>query len=1002
MKKFAYTQKFFFLLFSFLLMCVAPVHVRAADVSGDFRAMWVSSAYNLDFPSKKGLTSAELKAEIDRIIGRAAQMRLNALMVQVRPSGDALYPSAIFPWAEALTGTQGVAPDGGFDPLAYWVERAHAMGIQIHAWINPYRVTYASAKITDVNQLAANHPARINPGLVIAHKDALYFDPGKPECRQLIADGVAEILRNYAVDGIHLDDYFYPDPAFPDDASYNLYGFGANKDDWRRENVNALVRLLQATVKEINPDIRYGISPFAIWQNNTSDPFGSATNGYESYKSSYCDSRRWVSEGWIDYICPQIYWNIGFEAADYAKLLPWWENICAGTHVDLYVGHAAYREDEGVAGWNDEVIRQLNMNATSPVVKGSIFFRAGSLDGFVGDRLSAYYTAKDSALLAAQSGAAASPPVPAGSGIVWVTEVPPKSPAPLSPAAPYIPNPAMTSLSVAQPNGDKTVTGVNGYNFFGTCVPGIPLYVNNTEVTNRTQEGFFSVYMPLSGGYNAFTFTQAGQPAVARAVTLKEPAAASGPEIMQTLGVYDAYPPQDEMASQNDGVYLSCAAPAGATVTARINGVTVPLSQDDGLVQNTGAVYRSSYSGIYTMPVNESGVILDIGKPMYVAEFNGQTYTATANGTLRLIGTEAPFYATVLDNPVWLFPNAGAEGGSAWKVISGQRDRVTAAKGDWVRLSSGGWIEAEAVLCTMENSYLRDVISNGRYEAGANEDLLIWNATVDAALYVDFDGKVMTVRFGMQKYAPNHGIDLSNSIFESLSAGMEGSTPVYYLTLREGVKLEGFYTDYVNGELRLHLKKRKSLTPGDKPLAGFNFVLDAGHGDTDNGAVGMMGAALAEKHINLSNSAKLSARLRELGANVTTVRDTDVFYTLNERTEVNRLNNPDMFVSLHSNSMAETTDATRIRGLTVWYRNPASKPLADSLMNSLHTVNPGTTRQNASNQSNFYVCRPSIAPSVIIEASFMCNIEDFAWLINESKQNELAWATANAILAYYR
>jgi N-acetylmuramoyl-L-alanine amidase len=281
--------------------------------------------------------------------------------------------------------------------------------------------------------------------------------------------------------------------------------------------------------------------------------------------------------------------------------------------------------------------------------------------------------------------------------------------------------------------------------------------------------------------------------------------------------------------------------------------------------------------------------------------------------------------------------------------------------------------------------------------------MIIWKSSVYSTLNVDFDGAKLTVRFGMQKNAPQHAINPFGTMFENISIGTEAGAPCYNLTLKTGAKLEGYYVDFQNNELRLHLKKRKALAPGDKPLTGFSFVIDAGHGDTDTGAVGPMGAAMCEKMINLANSKKLASKLAELGANVKTVRDTDVFYSLYQRTEISRGNNPDLFISLHCNSMPETTDASNIRGLTVWYRNKSSLPLADSFTTSLFRINPGTTRASqTSYQSNFYVCRPPWAPSIIIEASFMCNIDDFAWLINDAMQVEYTTAIANAILAYYR
>jgi len=383
-------------------------HAAYVKKSGtkDFRAVWVCSVLNLDFPSGRGLGAAELRAEIDAIVGRSVQMNMNAVVVQVRPSGDALYKSNLFPWSEYLSGTQGVAPNDGFDPLAYWVEQAHKHGLEVHAWINPYRVTHTTANITDVTSLAADNPARKEPSRVVEYKGALYYDPGLPENKKLVISGVEEIIKNYDVDGVHLDDYFYPGTDFPDDASYGRYGGGADRADWRRANVNDVIRGIRRVVSMRNKairfgaadrfkPIRFGVSPFAIWMNVSSSPLGSDTRGSESYKTMYADTRRWVQSGWIDYICPQIYWYRGFEVADYEKVLAWWVEVCADTNVDLYVGHAAYKEydNAGDADWDGEIVGQLEYNARMypDAVKGGIFFRYGNMLGDLGDSVSKLY-----------------------------------------------------------------------------------------------------------------------------------------------------------------------------------------------------------------------------------------------------------------------------------------------------------------------------------------------------------------------------------------------------------------------------------------------------------------------------------------------------------------------------------------------------------------------------------------------------------------------------------
>ena len=372
----------------------------AGTAAGEFKAVWVCSVLNLDFPSQTGLSNDALKQEIETIVKNTAALNLNAIILQVRPSGDALYKSDLFPWSEYLSGTQGIAPADGFDPLEYWIEQAHAHGLELHAWINPYRVTHATQHITDVNALANNNLAKLEPSRVVEYKDALYYDPGLYVNKKLVIYGVTEIVRNYDVDGIHLDDYFYPGTDFPDDAIYKENAMGTNKEDWRRVNVNDVIKGIQRVIarenKKENRNVRFGVAPFSIWMNASSSPLGSDTKGNEAYKNMYADTRRWVKSGWLDYICPQIYWYRGFEIADYVKILDWWVDVCKGTGVDLYVGHAAYREYESGGGdinWKGEIIGQLKHNAQNypGIIKGSVFFRYDSLQGELGKQISEFY-----------------------------------------------------------------------------------------------------------------------------------------------------------------------------------------------------------------------------------------------------------------------------------------------------------------------------------------------------------------------------------------------------------------------------------------------------------------------------------------------------------------------------------------------------------------------------------------------------------------------------------
>ena len=381
-----------------VLTLVTPAFAAGTpSASGEMRGVWVSSVYNLDYPSSPTTDSDKLKAEADEILDNCVKWGLNAVFLQVRPSGDALYKSDLFPWSKYLTGSVGTAPQDGFDPLEYWVEAAHKRGLELHAWINPYRIT--RSKDTEWNSLPSTHPAKMNPDWVVKYSDGnYYFDPGIPEVRDLVTRGAVEIVQNYDVDGLHMDDYFYPGTDFNDAATYQKYGSSfSNIADFRRDSVNQLVAQLDTAVHNIDPDIQFGISPSGIWANKSTDPRGSDTNGSEHYVSSYADSLYWIENGLVDYIIPQIYWEIGHKLADFVTLADWWNDTVAGSDVHLYIGMGAYRcadNPTGVWTTTDPLFDSLAYLENKDNVGGCVFFRYGSIPAVSGmaDRLTSWYS----------------------------------------------------------------------------------------------------------------------------------------------------------------------------------------------------------------------------------------------------------------------------------------------------------------------------------------------------------------------------------------------------------------------------------------------------------------------------------------------------------------------------------------------------------------------------------------------------------------------------------
>ncbi|HYP50457.1 MAG TPA: family 10 glycosylhydrolase, partial [Pyrinomonadaceae bacterium] len=328
----------------------------------EFRAAWIATVDNIDFPSSKNLTVEQQKTEIIRILDFAKELKLNAVVFQVRPHADAFYDSKIEPWSEYLTGKNGVAPEPLYDPLRFVVEEAHRRGILVHAWFNPYRAWHPAGK----SEPAANHISKTRPDLVRKYGKYLWLDPTEPEVQKLSADVIADVVRRYDIDGAHFDDYFYPYPEkdaagnkieFPDDKNWQKYKNGGGRltrDDWRRKNVDDFIQRVSVEIKKIKPDVMFGVSPFGIWQPVPERNIA----GFDAYAELYADARKWFQAGWVDYLAPQLYWQTTRKGLEYPVLFDWWqEQNKLKRH--LWTGVAAYRAEQYTGA---EIAKQVEIS----------------------------------------------------------------------------------------------------------------------------------------------------------------------------------------------------------------------------------------------------------------------------------------------------------------------------------------------------------------------------------------------------------------------------------------------------------------------------------------------------------------------------------------------------------------------------------------------------------------------------------------------------------------
>lgn len=472
------------------------------------------------------------------------------------------------------------------------------------------------------------------------------------------------------------------------------------------------------------------------------------------------------------------------------------------------------------------------------------------------------------------------------------------------------------NLVVAHPHNNTTISGA-GHNIWGQSIPGIPLYLNGEEITNRTPEGFFSLFYTLEYGENHLIFSQQGQEDIERIIT-------RGPAV-----------PAPPVAEQP--------------------------------------------------PIN-------------------------------IFPTYQFHYATVTSPVAWLFPNSTQIGGSDILVEQGMTDRIIAQRGNWLQLSNGYWIQTGNVSRfsgELPKNELEGTIARDRNIQLVNFRVM-GNHTPVARASFDKETNSITAYFGMHTSPP--GLDdtrfENDNIFSEISSGIDHNGVSYIrLVIDENYRVSGFdFTTHrytLNYEefnwLVLTVKTPRPLSPViNKPFYGFTFIVDPGHGGTDFGAIGPMGTYLSEKHIVLSVSEKLRDMLINLGANVIMTRYyNETTVALHDRVLMSRDVRPDMFLSMHGNSVAVTTNATNIRGFTIWYRNQNSYTISRNLLNRMRYINPYTNRDNNVNRANFYVVRPTWAPHTLLELSFLSNIDDFAWMIDEVNQERLAIYTIWALIDYF-
>ena len=368
-----------FLMFS-LSILKGNAQMLSTNPKNEFRAVWIATVANIDWPVSNTDNVEKQKADFIAILDTYKKLNYNAVIVQIRSVGDAFYPSNFSPWSKYLTGKEGQAPKPYYDPLAWMIAETHARGFEFHAWLNPYRATMD----LKTENLSPKHDYFQHPEWMIKYGDKYYYNPALPDVQNRLIAVVDEVVKNYDIDAIHFDDYFYPykikGEVFNDTAAFEKFGKGQNIDNWRRSNVNTLIKNISVAIKNSKPWVQFGISPFGVWRNKSVDPKGSETEaGQTNYDDLYADPLAWMENNWIDYLVPQLYWSIDHPKASYSKLLRWWSENSKNTAI--YIGNGTYKINaDSDKKWSNpnEIPDQINITRTYKNVQGNAFFSAKS------------------------------------------------------------------------------------------------------------------------------------------------------------------------------------------------------------------------------------------------------------------------------------------------------------------------------------------------------------------------------------------------------------------------------------------------------------------------------------------------------------------------------------------------------------------------------------------------------------------------------------------------
>lgn len=922
-----------------------PSEVETAYVKG----VWVATVANIDFPSKVGLSAEQLKAEIDTVMNNVSSMGLNTVYFQVRPSGDALYPSEYYPSSYYIVKKQGDKLP--LDILAYAIEAAHARGLELHAWINPYRVTN-SASLT-VDDLADTNPAKKHPEWVLTDGSRLYLNPGLPEVRSYIIAGVMEIVKNYDVDGIHFDDYFYPtvNEHYDDSAAFAQYGNGMAIADWRRFNTDTLVKGVHDAVKGYDSSVIFGISPAPVWALKYYHADGvDIKAAHQTYFDAYADTLKWVKEGWLDYICPQVYFQRDHSTAPYAPIVDWWNEAVKGTDVRLYIGIGAYRcEDTAAYKTGEEIPAQLDYADTKENVDGVVFYNYTSLIknyAGVGDQV------KDR----------------------------------------YYKEPISTTLQFNQ----SSVTLDSSYTstfIVGVSDPKFPLYADGVLV-ERTDEGYFAHKVTLTGDTTVIRFVHKNQ-TVDYTVYRTASGGGSGNYLNSFSFASDGFTPSYDLADKSGvEITFSCVAPAGSTVEVRIGSYVIPLTTKTKDPQN-GKYLKATYTGTMVLPQIQEDRNATLGYPVFHATRGNETASYAPGCLVEVINDPFSYTMKVSVDKSDIRPNLEVDPTLYYIATEGAKVNVVSKADGVVKLTNGMYM-ATSDLAPSDKALATADLKSATLSNAEKYTVLSLKMTdrIFHTVWMDSEYVEITL-YGVQGETPAISLG-ENPLFRAVRTDrVDENTVRIVLTYKDAKHIYGYYCNFDGTNLYVNFRNPVKLADGDQPLTGVLVSLDPGHSQS-SGAVRLHnGKEVWESTLNMELSQRTAEKLRAMGATVVLTHQGEQKYSLDELIVQYRALSPDVNVSIHFNSFEGLASGTE----TFWcYGN--SQLLGETVLGTFCKATGFNARKN---MCDYYkVSRLCEFPSILFETAFMSNPKDLAYFMDSNNMDVAATAIANGILAFFR